>query len=189
MTEDELRELNGYQAAPLVSFLSQTFKIREDGLAALIRFARGASNENPEAGIPLPVIYRLLEDTIIDFAEFSALAVRARADMSDLRPVIDYLASWYCGRNHWPAMRLIGYVAGNLDELDGQLIRTAGRGIASLSAREACNLALAICLDGRNEEDRQVFMTDLNYEGDASADALAQLREFQRAQKAAADGG
>jgi hypothetical protein len=192
VTEDELRELGGIPAVPLVSFLSQTFKLREDGLAALIRFARGSASINPEASVPLPVIYRLLEDTIIDFGEFSTLAMDSRADMADLRPVINHIIAWYCGRSHWAAMRLLGYAAVNLEEMDGQLIRAGGRGVAALSAREACNVVLAICLEGRSEDDRQVFMTDLMYEADASADALQQLRAFQRAQtaaKEAADGG
>jgi hypothetical protein len=187
MTEDELRELAGVPVRPEVVFLDTAYKIREDGLAPLLRFTRDSSdNPNPEAGTPLPVIYRLLQDCLIDFGAFEAAALAGRADMGDLRPVINALISFYCGRSHWPAMRLIGFIAANLDELDGRLIRAGGRGVASLTAREACNLALAVCLDGRSEEDRQVFMSDLLYEADATLDALAQLREFQR-QKAEAE--
>lgn len=185
MTEDELRELNGTPAAPLVSFMSQEFKLRDDGLAALIRFARGGSEIDLEAGVPLHVIYRFLEDTILDFGAFDRTALQTRATMDDLAPVVNFIISWYCGRSHWSAMRLIGFIARNLEEVDGNLLRTGGRGVRDLSPREACNLALSICLEGRNEEDREVFMQDLMYEGDAAGEALRQLREFQAQQKAA----
>ena len=82
-----------------------------------------------------------------------------------------------CARGFWPAMRLLGFLAGSLEEIDGQLLRSSGRGIASFTAREACNLALAICLDGRDEESRQEFYDDLNYEGSPDAEALVEPAE------------
>jgi hypothetical protein len=162
MDERDLRELCGVPADPQVTFLGESYAIQEDGLVALIRFARAATTDNPEQPVPLTAVYRLLEDCLTDFGAFAARALASRAEMSDITPVMNELVSWYCARSHWPAMRLIGYVAGNLDELDGQLLRAGGRGILSLSAREACNLALATCLDGRGEDDREVFMTDLD---------------------------
>jgi hypothetical protein len=57
--------------------------------------------------------------------------------------------------------------------------------VARLSAREACNLALAILLDGRDEEDRAIFLQDLNYEGNPDAEAMALVRQMQAARAAA----
>ena len=188
MREDELRELAGYPSAPEISFMGQAWAIREDGLPALIRFSLASRSDNPEEGTPLAVVYRLLEDCITDFSEFAQAAFDAKAEMEDLTAAIHQLASWYCARNHWPALRLIGYVAENLQELDGKLIRAGGCGIAGLSAREACNVALAACLEGRDEEDREMFLMDLDYEGDPASEALAQLRQMQAARKEADDG-
>jgi hypothetical protein len=185
VTEAELRVLAGISAQAEVCFLDEQWEIREDGLAALLRYALGSASDNPEAGMPLAVIYELFEACLTDFRGFGLRAMDARAEMGDLTPVIHQLVSWYCARDYWPAMRLIGFIAANLDEVDGQLIRAGGRGIASLSAREVCNVALAACLDGRNEEDREAFMMDLEYEGDPESEALQQLRMFQAEQKAA----
>lgn len=183
MNEAELRDLAGVPPEPEVRFLGQAWKIRDDGLAPLIRYILATRSDNPEEPVSLSAVHRLLEDCVIDFSAFSNAAIDGRAGLSDLLPVVDGLVRFYCCRNPWPALRLLGYVAGSLDELDGQLIRAGGRGLAQLSAREACNVALAACLDGRNEEDRDIFLEDLNYEGSPEAEALAQLRAMQRLQK------
>lgn len=185
MTEDDFRVLAGLSRKPEISFMGELYEIRPDGLAALIRFHRGARTDDREAKTSLAVLYGFLEDCIIDFRAFEAAAMASQATMHDITPVINHLITWYCCRSHWPAMRLLGYASMNLEEIDGQLIRSGGRGITALSARELCDVSLAICLEGRNEDDREVFLTDLNYEGDAEADALAQLRQFQAAQAAA----
>jgi hypothetical protein len=186
MTEAELRELGG--ARPAITFLGQDYSAREDGLAALIRFARAATTDDPEQPVPVTALYGLIEDCLPAFTGFEAAAIAGRAAMDDISKFVNDLVSWYCCRSHWPAMRLIGFISGNLEEIDGQLIRAGGRGITSLSPREACNVALAVCLEGRDEDDREAFLEDLNYEGDATSDALAQLRKMQAEQKAAAGG-
>lgn len=116
-------------------------------------------------------------------------AFGAKADIEQIVAVSHQAVEFYCARNYWPAMRLIGYVADSLEEMDGNLLRDGGRGLASLTAREACNLALAVCLDGRSEEDRDIFLEDLNYEGNPEAEALALVRQMQADSKAAAGGG
>jgi len=189
MREAELRDLAGLGPTAEVTFMGDFYQIRDDGLAALIRFARATTTDNPEQTIPLDAIYRLLEDCLIDFGSFATRALSARAGIKEIGEVMDQLVAWYCARNHYPAMRLIGFIAGNMEEIDGQLIKAGGRGLAALSAREACNVALAICLEGRSEDDRTVFLEDLNYEGDPASEALAQLRQMQASQrKAQADG-
>jgi len=187
MTEDELRELLGFSPVAEVHLQGTAHKIREDGLAALLRYARLATEAGPEGGPEgeaLAATYRLLEDCMLDFPAFSAAALEGKADQDDVQATVRELIEFYCARKHWPAMRLIGYIAAHLEETDGQLIRDTGRGLAGLSAREACDLALAICLAGLSEEDRQIFYEDLEYEGNPEAEALAMVRQMQ-ADKAA----
>lgn len=193
-TEAGFRALAGHPS-PALTFMGREFALREDGgLVPLLRYAQtvsahpGDGAEAQEAA--LAASYHLLEDTVVEFRELADLAFRAKAQFSDITAAISCVAAFYCARNHWAGMRLIGHVAANMEEIDGQLLRAGGRGLAGLSAREACNLALAILLDGREEEDRAVFLQDLNYEGNPEAEALALVRQMQAARAAteAADG-
>lgn len=182
--EDSLRELLGY-GTPQLTFLGRDFTIRPDGLIPLLRYAASMGLRDPkemEQAI-LSASYRLLEECVEDFPAFTAHAFKEKAQVVDINGAVAHLVSYYCARNHWAAMRLLAYVQSNLDEIDGQLIRTGGRGVAGLSAREACNLALAILLDGRDTEDRAIFLEDLNYEGNPEAEALALVRQMQAGKK------
>ena len=168
-----------------VSFAGEDFELREDALAALITFVRVPGEEAGDGGTPLAAIYDLLSRVITDFPRFERAAFSTRAEIGEVSDLVGPVVSWYCGRSHWPAYRLLGFLAHNLEEIDGQLIRAGHGGVVTLTAREACNVALAICLDGRSDDDRDAFLMDLNYEGDAAGDALARLREWQRDRKAA----
>lgn len=186
ITEQEMRELAGVPAEPEISFLGEPHKIREDGLAALLRYAGAGAD-----GDGMAAAHRLLEDCLIDFPAFAAAALEGKAEAEDIQAAVRQLTEFYCARKYWPAMRLIGYVADKLAEMDGQLIRASALGIASLSAREACNLALAVCLDGLSGDDRELFFEDLEYEGNPEADAMEKVRQMQAdaaARAEAADG-
>jgi hypothetical protein len=190
VTEDELRELAGYAGPPEITFAGQQWKIRSDPLAALLRYVLADLQSKPEEeqeGVALAAMHRLLEDCLVDFAGFSAAAFTAKASFDDIQAVAKAVVEYTCARNFWPAMRLLGYLAGSLEEIDGGLLRTSARGLTSLTAREACNLALAICLEGRDEEARQEFFVDLSYEGSPEADALAALREYKASMKLKAE--
>jgi hypothetical protein len=186
--EDSLRDLLGY-GEPVLHFMGQDFALRPDGLVPLLRYARAVPQAQEDSGEAesriLAASHRLLEDCIEDFAAFTATAFTGKAQMDDITGAVAGLASHYCARSHWAAMRLMDYAATHLEELDGQLLRVGGSGMVHLSAREACNLALAVLLDGRNEEDRAIFMEDLNYEGNPEAEALAMVRQMQAAKRAA----
>jgi hypothetical protein len=193
-TGNSLLELLGY-GTPEITFLGRAFTIRPDGLIPLLRYARTTMGKPDQVltdseaeNVAMAASHRLLDDCVEDFGAFAALALDGKADSGDITAAVAGLASYYCARSHWAGMRLIAYLAANLDEVDGQLIRAGGRGVASLSAREACNLALAILLDDRSEEDRTIFLDDLNYEGNPEAEALAMVRQMQAAKKAAAQG-
>jgi hypothetical protein len=197
MTEDEIRELAGYGGPDELSFLGETYKIRKDGLAALLRYSI-ASGQPPGEDQDQPysedraqtramaAMYGLLEECVTDFGSFAVAAFLSKAVADDIVQVSWQLIEHYCARNHWPAMRLIGHIAQGLEEFDGNFLRATGRGLTSMNAREACNLALAILLDGRNAEDRELFLEDLNYQGNPEAEALAMVRQMQRDKAAAA---
>lgn len=189
MTEDEIRELMGFGGPREVGFAGQQWKIHGDCLFPLLLYARAGLKSGPEGNEAngLAALHELLEGTLVDFAGFSTAAYLAKADLEDIQALGRRVVELSCARGFWPSMRLLGYIASSLDEFDGLSLRGSGRGIAGLSAREACNLALAICLDGRDEEARESFFEDLNYEGSPDAEALAMLREYQAQQKAAAE--
>jgi hypothetical protein len=168
VTEDELRELAGYPGPPEVTFAGQQWKVRSDPLAALLRYVLADIKAKPEEDAESPALaamHRLLEDCLVDFAAFSAAAFAAKVTFDDIQAVAKAVIEYTCARNFWPATR----------------------GLTSLTAREACNLALAVCLEGRDEESRQEFFIDLSYEGSPEAEALAALREYKAAQAAAAE--
>ena len=191
MTEDELRELAGHGGAAEVTFAGQQWKIAGDPLFALLRYALAGTSARPEgddSGASLAALHQMMEGCLVDFAAFSEAALATKAGLEEVQAAARTVIELSCARGFWPALRLLGYLASSLEEIDGQLLRSTGRGLTSLTAREACNLALAICLDGRDEEARQEFFADLNYEGSPEAEALAALREYKAAQQEAAGG-
>lgn len=186
MTEDEIRELMGYGGPREIEFAGQQWKIRDDILAPLLTYAKASLKSGMEGDETegLAALHLLLEGCLVSFGEFSRAAYDAKADLEDIQDIGRRLVEVACARGFWPSMRLLGYIIGSMDEFDGLSLKATGRGIAHLSAREACNLAMAICLEGRDEEDRQTFFDDLNYEGSPDAEALVKLREYQAQQKA-----
>jgi len=191
VTEDEIRELAGYGGPLEAEFAGQRFRIRDDCLAALLTYATAGLKAEPDSDDDptraLGALYLLLEQCLASFQAFSAAAQEAKADLDDIQAVARRVVELSCARGFWPSMRLLGFIASSLDEFDGMSLRGSGRGLTRLTAREACNLALAICLDGRDEESRQEFFDDLNYEGSPDAEALAAMRKWKAEQEAAAE--
>lgn len=200
--EDGMRDLAGYGGPHEVTFMGETFAIAADGLIPLLRFAgsgpgKETATDEEARTVAMSAMYGLLEECLTDFPRFCETALSAKAGMDDVTAVMQRLVEFYCARSHWPARRLLAFMAGELNEFDGKALLRSGRGIAGLSAREACNLALAICLDGRDEEDRAFFLEDLNYEGNSEDEAMAMVRQMiaakaeasAQAAEAEADGG
>lgn len=189
-TEDGLRDLAGYGGPAQVIFMDQVFALTPDTLVPLLRFAGSSppedADDNGVQNHALATMYRLLEETIADFPRFTETAIAAKATISDITPVVQHVIEFWCARGHWPARRLLATIAVNLEEFDGGSLQRTGRGLAGLSPREACNLAMAICLDGRGEEDRATFLEDLEYEGNPEAEAMALVRQMKAAQAQAA---
>lgn len=188
MRESEFRELAGYPQA--LKFAGRDWAVREEaGLLALVRYTRAATRAKgqPDEAARVAVLgaaHHLIEDCVTDFPEFGEAAFTARPRDKDIIAVVTALFRFYCCRSHWSAMRLLAHVAENMGELDGKLLMAGGRGLAELSAREACNLALAMCLEGRNEEDRKYFLDDLEFEGDPEGEAMKAVRQMQADRKA-----
>jgi hypothetical protein len=185
-SEDGLRELAGFGGPAQLTFMGETFPVRSDALVPLLRFAGSGPGEDTVTeeqvqNIALAAMYRLLEDCVQDFPRFENTAFTAKAGLDDIIAAVQHLVEFYCARTHWPARRLLGFIASNLDEFDGKALMHTGRGIAGLSAREACNLALAMCLDGRDEESRTTFLEDLNFQGNPEAEAQAMVRAMIKA--------
>lgn len=187
MTEDEIRELMGFGGPREIVFAGQQWKIRDDCLSPLLIYAQSGIKAGPEGkgGDGLAALHQLFESCLVDFAAFSLAAYESKATLDEVQAVGRRIVELSCARGFWPSMRLLSYIIASLAEFDGMVLRSGGRGLAGLSAREACNLALAICLDGRDDESREEFFTDLNYEGSPDAEALAALRQMQAARKAA----
>lgn len=187
MREREFRDLAGYP--PALRFAGRDWDTRDEGgLGALLRYTRAAAAAKgaPEAAqrvMILSAAHRLIEDSITSFADFSEAAFTARPADEDILEVVAALFRFYCCRSHWSAMRLLGYVTASMAEIDGKLLLAGGPGLAGLSAREACNLALAICIDGRNDEDRMFFLEDLEFEGDPEGEAMKAVRQMQADRK------
>lgn len=188
MTEDELRELMGFGSEATVAFGGRDWEIKPEAFASLLGYIRTTlkSQKSTEREFSrdtqLSALYGLLEGCITDFDGFAQAVFASKAGLEELMEVAKHLVEFYCARPYWPALRLLTFLANSLDEFDGDFLRRSGRGIATLSAREACNLALATCLDGRSEEDREAFYEDLNYEGSPEADAMEMVRKMREAQ-------
>lgn len=184
--ENGLRELAGYGGPAEVTFMDETFALQDDApLIPLLRFTGSrppeTADEDRIESHALAVMYRLLEETVSDFPRFANVALASKAGIGDITPVVQQLIEFYCARSHWSARRLLAFIAANIGEFDGGCLQRTGRGLAGLSPREACNLAMAICLDGRGEEDRATFLEDLEYEGNPEAEAMAQVRQMMAA--------
>jgi hypothetical protein len=184
--ENSLRDLLGYGGPPEIIFMGKKFEIRPDGLVPLLRYAGSGPAEEEQLKITqqdedqraLASAHHLLEDCVVNFGSFSELAMKTKADMNEINEAVVRLVRYYTCRSHWSALRLLRTLASALDEIDGQLLRSSGRGIAGLTPREACNLMMAICLENREEEDRITFLEDLEFEGNAESEALALARKM-----------
>jgi hypothetical protein len=185
VTEEEARALAGYSSEPVIPFCGRDWKIRDDGMFALLTYV----SADGEKSNPMAIVHRLLEMTVTSFAEFGDHAQQVKAKQEDIAVAAEYLVEFYCARPKWPAVRLLRFLAANFDEIDGMHLKGGGAGLTSLSVREACNLALAILLEGRTKDDREIFLEDLSYDGDPEGDALALVRQMQREKAAAAEAG
>lgn len=179
-----------------VSFLGETYTLRENGgLIALLRYAsRGGEQEADPANAQSSAfagIHELLSECIREdqWAKFEQAALDGKADMDDVLPVVHRAIEVYTARPYWPGMRLLAWSAYSLGELDGQVLRGTGRSLATFTAREVCNLMFAWRVENLDDEERQIFLDDLYYEGNPEAEALEMVRRMREDQARARDAG
>lgn len=72
-----------------------------------------------------------------------------------------------------------------MGELDGRLILNTGRGLEWLDARQACNVAVAVLLEGVDEAGREKFWQDLEVPLGPSAETVRMMEEYRQARQAA----
>ena len=201
--EEDLRrlqcEIEGVDAAATLEFLGESYDLRMDGgLVAVLRFASLAvqKKDDEDAGFAqLVATHRFLSECIQpdDWPFFQESAITGKASEDDVAQAARRMIEILTARPSHAGLRLLGWAAGNLGELDGQLLRGTGTLLSSLSPRQLCNYIFSARLDGMEELERKDFIEDLNAEVTAEQKALNQalehiskLREQEAAEAAAA---
>lgn len=168
-----------------VSFLDGQYAVTGTGLAALLRYAGG----DPEATgqQQMAATHRVLQECLDsqDWPRFQEAAVYGKASASDVAGVIYQLVEIHTARPWRAGMRLLGYAAGHLAELDGTLLAETGRGLADLTPRQLCNLVFARLIAGKDEEQRAEFIEDLYLDFDPEAEAREKVLQMIASREAA----
>lgn len=162
------------------------------GLIPLLRYigkAQHAPEDEQAAGqAQLAAMHELLEACVAPGAwqAFEAHCIDAKASTADISPAIETVISLYTARPYWAGLRLLASTVDRLGELDGMVLRGTGRGLASFTAREVCNLMLTLLLEGKDEEERAFLLEDLYLPYSPEALALENVKRMM-ADRAAAD--
>jgi hypothetical protein len=165
----------------VVSFFGEQYDVTGTGLVALLRYA--GQRKDPTGQVALAAVHRILEESLGDFTRFQNAAIEHKATPEQVMAVVCDIVEIHCARPWRAALRLLGYCAGSLAELDGKLLLTTGRGIGALTPRQLCNLAYAQLLDGRDEEQREEFTEDLYLDYDPEDEARKQVLAMIAAQE------
>lgn len=182
--EESLRRLQGTaEGVPhsrVVPFLGGEYQAAEDATFALLQYAGSAAQQEQMAAT-----YVLLEHCLApQWGEFQEAALRGKASAGDIDVVVQRLVEIYVARPWRPGLRLLGYAAANLMELEGVLLNGTGRDLATLSVRQICNLVYAQLLAGKDKEQRDEFIEDLYLDFDPEAEAMAKVRAMIAAKEA-----
>jgi hypothetical protein len=211
--EEELRrlqaEIEGTDPEHQLEFLGVKYPVRPatGGLIAVLRYCRLASGKEPEneteqlnrTSAWLAATYRLLSEVIepASWYDFQQAALDGKASQDDVEQAVSRVLEIYTARPSVAAVRLLAWASAHLAEMDGQLLRGGtALGLASLTARQLCNIIFTARLESmETDEQRQDFRDDLNSvetaEGRALKAALDMIerRKAQEAQDGAgADG-
>lgn len=183
-----------FTAALSVTLCGRSFPLRPGGgLIALFRYvSRGTEEQDGDTGrnqAAMAAMHELLEDSVVPekWPEFQRHALAAKATAEDVEPCIRQVIEAYTARPYMPGLRLLGGAAAGMAELDGMVLMGTGRGIATFSAREVCNLQLARLIQHMDQDAREVFLEDLylDYSPEAVALAAAQAMIADKKRKAA----
>lgn len=206
VAEEALRRLQavteGTDPEPLAEFLGQKYLVLTDGrLAPLLAYASMGQPTAPERArleslgdldsggtvsdtAVLAAAHRLLEECLDDFGSFARAAFEGKANVTQVRDAVMRVIEVITARPAMAALRLLGYVTANLAEFDGGLLTSGGRGLAAMSAREACNAAYARALGSVEPDRRAEWREDLYLDYSPEDEALAMVRQMQADKKA-----
>lgn len=216
MAEEEFRrlqaELEAYAdtegravALPKITVCGRSWPLKTDGgLIQLLRYVTVSSHpptaeDATEAAQrkaeiagqqqQMAAMHQLLEECMAPehFREFEQHVTKAKATNEDLGPALETLISVYTARPYWPGLRLLATVAGRLAELDGAVLKTTGRSLATFTAREVCNLMLTQLFEGKDDEERQIILEDLYLPYSPEALALENVRKMIESKRLNAD--
>lgn len=166
---DDIDRRRPFTADLKVTLLGRDFPLRPGGgLITLFRYVSRGTQEQQDATArgmaQLAAMYDLLQDSVVasEWPKFEDHATSAKATAEDVDPCIRQLIEAYTARPYWAGLRLLSTAAEHMAELDGAVLMGTGRGIATFSAREVCNLMLYRLLASQpGDDERELFMEEL----------------------------
>lgn len=178
LAEEDLRLLqaarDGVAHERRVKFLGTWYTIKGTGLVALLRYA--GQRHDPTGTVAMAHAHQIVEESVEDFAAFQEAAISGKARPDDITVVLRQIIEIFTARPWRAGLRLLGDAVQSLAELDGNLLRTTGRGVESLTPRQLCNIVYSLRLDGLDEEQRAEFIDDLYLDFDPDAEALKKVQ-------------
>lgn len=190
LAEEDLRllqaEHDGVPHARVVVFLGREYPVAGAGLTALLRYA-GAQKKGASEQHQMASAHRVLQECLDPecWPAFQEAALAGKATGDQISGVLQQLLEIHAARPWRAAMRLLGYAAQNLAELDGTMLAETGRGMGDLTPRQLCNLVFARLIAGRDEEGRAEFIEDLYLDFDPDAEAMKRVQEMIASKEAA----
>lgn len=182
LAEEDLRllqaEHEGVPHARQVIFGGTAYPATRISLVALVRYAGTKRGDSDQA--QMAAAHRVLEECLDPdrWPEFQEAAIRSKMTVEQVGEVIQQIIEIHTAQPWRAALRLLGYAAYNLAELDGTLLSSTGRGLADLTPRQLCNIVLARLLNGLDEEKRAELLSDLYLDFDPEAEALKKVQQM-----------
>lgn len=194
LAEEDLRllqaEHEGVAHAREAVFCGERYPVTRISLVALLRYASTKRGGDDGGQAAMAAAHRVLQDCLDPscWPEFQEAAIRSKITVEQVSDVIQQIIEIHTAQPWRAAMRLLGYAAHNLAELDGTLLADTGRGLADLTPRQLCNIVLARLLGGLDEEKRAEFLEDLYLDFDPESEAMKQVQQMIADKEAAANG-
>ena len=184
LTEEELRllqaDVEGVPHLRVVTFLGRRYPVTGAALVAMLRYAVGSHGKGASEQFAMAAAHRVLQECLDPacWPDFQESAILGKARAEQVFDVVQQVVEIHTARPWRAGLRLLGYAAANLAELDGTLLATTGRGMGDLTPRQLCNLVLAQLLKGRDEEQRAEFLEDLYLDFDPEEEARSKVYQM-----------
>ena len=182
LAEEDLRLLQAeHEGVPhdrQVTFCGGTYPVTRISLVGLLRYASTKRGDSDQA--QMAAAHRVLEDCLDPscWPDFQEAAIRRKVTVDQVGEVIQQIIEIHPAQPWRAAMRMLGYAAYNLAELDGTLLAETGRGLADLTPRQLCNIVLARMLAGLDAEKRAELLEDLYLDFDPENEALKKVQQM-----------